>query len=319
MNMEYKEDILKNGFEQTIIHQPSDYEGEVIATLIRKQGIAASTKAVLYIHGFNDYFFQEQLADEFIKNGFHFYALDLRKYGRSILTNQKKNNLRSLSEYYPDIDEALSIIKKEGNKEVVLFGHSTGALIITLYAKVRKEKSLFDALICNSPFYDFNGPLFQKKTLLPMLSLLGRLNPDLALPIGFSKFYGKSLHTSEFGEWDYNLLWKPHLAHSINAGWVSAIHQAHLQFSKGISISKPILILHSAKSVYLSKWSDEMFEGDAILSVKDIVEKSKLIQSPNKELVCFKGGIHDLILSKKLVRDSVYKTIFEWLDKNLNL
>src|SRR6478609_1560155 len=219
MDILYKEDVLKNGFEQTVIKQRNDYEGNVTTTLIRKLGFTKSTKAILCIHGFNDYFFQEVIADEFVKKGYHFYALDLRKYGRSILKNHKPNNVRHLSEYYEDIDQALAIIRKEGNSKVVLYGHSTGGLIITLYAAARKDSPLFDVLICNSPFYDFNLSWIQKKTVIPLLSFLGRMNPNLALPIGFSKFYGKSLHISDYGEWDYNLKWKPHMAPSINAGW----------------------------------------------------------------------------------------------------
>jgi alpha-beta hydrolase superfamily lysophospholipase len=317
MKIHYTEDVLMDGFEQTVITQQDDYEGLVTATLIRKRGLTSSNKAILCIHGFNDYFFQKVIAEEFIKKGYHFYALDLRKYGRSILQNHKPNNMKQLSEYYEDIDKALQIIKEEGGKQVALYGHSTGGLIISLYAALRKESTLFDVLICNSPFYDFNVPWIQKKTVIPILSFLGRIYPNLVLPIGFSKFYGKSLHKNDFGEWDYNLLWKPHVAPAINAGWVNAIHQGHLEISKGISVAQPILILHSSKSVYPKKWSEEMFAGDAILNVNDIIKKSKLIKSTNKEVVGFKGAIHDLVLSKKPVRNLVFKTIFEWLENYL--
>ena len=93
--MQYVKDVLKNEFEQTTIFQPDDYEGKVTATLIRKKCETFSTKAILCIHGFNDYFFQEIIAEEFLNTGYHFYALDLRKYGRSILENQKPNNVRN--------------------------------------------------------------------------------------------------------------------------------------------------------------------------------------------------------------------------------
>jgi len=39
--------------------------------------------AVLYVHGFTDYFFQTGLADFFAARGLRFYALDLRKCGRA--------------------------------------------------------------------------------------------------------------------------------------------------------------------------------------------------------------------------------------------
>lgn len=318
MNIHYTEDVLKNGFEQTTIVQPDDYEGKVTTTLIRKRSELPLVKGILYIHGFNDYFFQKIIADEFLKAGYQFYALDLRKYGRSFLQNHKPNNVRNLSEYYADIDSALSIIKDEGCEQIVLYGHSTGGLIITLYAEERKGKEQFDALVCNSPFYDFNVPNIQKLMVIPILSFIGRVNPNISLPIGFSKFYGKSLHKSEFGEWDYNLKWKPHAAPSINAGWVNGIHNGHLKIANGISVDKPILIMHSSISVYPLKWSKEMFKGDAILNVDDIVEKSKLIKAPHKDVIGFDNAIHDLVLSRKPTRDIVFKTIFEWLDKFLD-
>ena len=312
--MQYVADVLKNGFEQSTIIQPDDYEGKVTATLIRKRSAKPTAKAILCIHGFNDYFYQRIIADEFLKQGYHFYALDLRKYGRSILQNHKPNNVRNLSEYYEDIDSALSIIEAEGCEQIVLYGHSTGGLIITLYAADRKGKERFDTLVCNSPFYDFNVPWIQKKTVIPILALMGRLNPNIKLPIGFSKFYGKSLHKDDFGEWDYNLQWKPHTAPSINAGWVNAIHNGHLKIADGVSVDKPILIMHSSISVYPLKWSEEMFRGDAILSVDDIVEKSKLIDSPHKDIIGFTDAIHDLVLSRKPTRNLVFETVFEWLD-----
>ena len=317
INMQYEEDILKNGFEQMTILQPDDFEGKVTTTLIRKRGSLKATKAILCIHGFNDYFFQDIIADAFLAKGYHFYALDLRKYGRSILQNHRANNVRDLSEYYGDIDRALAIIKEEGSQKVVLYGHSTGGLIITLYASDRKESTLFDVLICNSPFYDFNVPWIQKKTVIPMLSYLGRLNPNIVLPIGFSKFYGKSLHKNDFGEWDYNLQWKPHVAPSINAGWINGIHKGHLKIENGVSVHKPILVLHSIQSVNPKHWCEEMFEGDAILNVDDITKKAKLIDSPHKEVMGFKGAIHDLVLSRKPVRNLVFEAIFEWLDTYL--
>ncbi len=317
MDLKYIEDVLKNGFEQATIVQPDDFEGKVTTTLIRKRNTELTSKAILCIHGFNDYFFQKIIADHFLKKGYHFYALDLRKYGRSILPDQKINNMRDIAEYYQDLDVALSIIKKEGNTKVVLYGHSTGGILVTLYAEHCRGRELFDAIVCNSPFYDFNISWILKKTILPLLALLGKLNPQISLPIGFSKLYGKSLHKDDFGEWDYNLKWKPHLAPSINAGWVNAIHQAHLKIARGVTINVPILILHSDKSVYPKVWNEEMFQGDAILNVTDIINKSKKIKAPQKDIITVENAMHDMVLSKKPVREKVFSIIFEWLDRNL--
>jgi alpha-beta hydrolase superfamily lysophospholipase len=160
-------------------------------------------------------------------------------------------------------------------------------------------------------------PWIQKKTIIPILGLLGRLNSDINLPIGFSRFYGKSLHENDFGEWNYNLKWKPHVAPSINAGWVNAIYQGHKKIANGIIINKPILILHSLKSIYPEEWSEELFTGDAILNVVDIKEKSKLINASQKEVIAVDNTIHDMVLSRKPAREKVFEVIFDWLDTHL--
>lgn len=315
--IKYIGDVLKNGFEQATIMQPDDYEGKVVTTLIRKRNIEFSSKAVLYVHGFNDYFFQKEMAEAFIEKGYHFYAVDLRKYGRSILPNQKMNNLKCISEYYEDLDAALSILKKEKNEKIVLSGHSTGGLIVTLYAAERKGRELFDLIFCNSPFYDMNMPAYQKKILLPMISFVGRIVPNLPIIGSFSEYYGMSLHKTDFGEWEYDLGWKPHIAPTLNVGWINAIHQGHLKMAKALKIDKSILVLHSKKSIYISKWDDEIFSGDAILNVNDIREKALNIIAPKRDVIAIDGAIHDMVLSKKSVREFVLKTVFDWLEKNL--
>ena len=47
----YAPDILGAGYEQLTLNFPDDYEGKVVATLVRKS-LSTDSKAVLYIHGF---------------------------------------------------------------------------------------------------------------------------------------------------------------------------------------------------------------------------------------------------------------------------
>lgn len=311
----YQSDYLGNEFEYATIAQPDDYEGKVVATIIRKQCSRPSTKAVLYVHGFNDYFFQSEMAHKFNEKGFHFYAIDLRKYGRSILPHQKSNNMRSLTEYFEDLDAALEIMEQEGNKQVVLSGHSTGGLLVTLYASQRIGKEKFEAFFCNSPFYAMNMPGYQKRLLLPLVALFGTYFPEVLLPGKISEWYGHSLHSEKKGEWDYNLAWKPHLVPALNAGWINAIYQGHAQIKKGIILTRPILVMHSHQSIYSKDWKASFFEGDAILNVKDIKAGAEKILAPKRKIHEVNGGMHDLILSPLQVRERVYLVLFEWLEQ----
>jgi len=63
---------------------------------------------VLYIHGWVDYFYQTHLAAFFESQGYRFYALDLRKYGRSLRDWQTPGYVDSLSIYDEDINAALT-------------------------------------------------------------------------------------------------------------------------------------------------------------------------------------------------------------------
>jgi len=310
---QYREDILKNGFEQQTIRLDDDYEGKVIATLIRRQSINKSDKAILYIHGFNDYFFQKEMAYEFNAHNFNFYALDLRKYGRSYLSHQKFNDARDLRDYFEEILLALDIIRREDNNKVIISGHSTGGLILALFAKDFTGKGIFDGLVLNSPFYEFNKSWFVKK-LISFISPIGKLFPKIKIPGGFSKEYGENLHRSFSGEWDYNLEWKPNVAPRVSLGWIRAIYIAQQELKNGVNIYEPVMVLHSSDSMKNMSDTKQIRSMDAILNVADIERTARKING-NVTVEAIKGGIHDLILSAEPVRKAVYQTIFNWLNR----
>ena len=80
------------------------------ATLISATCEMPSSKAILYVHGYVDYFFQTHMAERFVREGWNFYALDLRKYGRSLLPHQHAYYCRDLREYFPEDDLAIEQI-----------------------------------------------------------------------------------------------------------------------------------------------------------------------------------------------------------------
>lgn len=313
--VQYTPDVLGSGFESATIQQPDDYEGKVTCTLIRKLPATPAQKAVLYIHGFNDYFFQEEMARQYNDHGYAFYAVDLRKYGRSWLPNQKFNNVRDLQEYFADIDTALKIIQHEGGRFTVLSGHSTGGLIVTYYAQQHRNSRRFQALFLNSPFFDFNAPQPTAQTPIPEISKIGERYPDSLRKSGLSTLYGESLHQNYRGEWNYNLNWKPLIAPPVNFGWIHAIYTAQENVRHGKKIRKPVLVMRSDNTVRISSWSDQMFTGDAVLDVADIAEGAARLGKRTTTIV-IPQGMHDLVLSRKPVREKVYQELFNWLSQS---
>ena len=311
---QYQEDILGVGFEKLTLNFPNDYEGAVEATLIRKKSGQTSKKAVLYIHGFIDYFFQTVMAEQFNQHGFDFYALDLRKYGRSLLPHQKAYYVKDLREYDAEITQALNIIQSENHDSVLLCGHSTGGLITTLYAAHHPNHPIIKALWANSPFYDFNMNALKKKLLLPKISKLGQYLPNLQFPSELNPFYVTSIHQSLKGEWDFNLDWKPTHYSKVYLSFIHAIFEAQKEIHRGARLKVPALIIHSDRTSFPKKFNKDAQTTDVILDVKDIEKYAKKLQG-NFNVMTIKSGIHDLVLSKPHVRAEVYSKLFNWLNR----
>jgi alpha-beta hydrolase superfamily lysophospholipase len=294
----------------------SDCEGEVFCTLVSAGNIPQYDRNVLYIHGFSDYFFQTEMAGQFQRNGYNFYALDLRKCGRSIRPWQTPYNLYDIRDYYEDIDAAIALIQKETKGKLVLLGHSTGGLALSIYLHDRLEIAV-NALVLNSPFLELNINPVLKKTGLPLVAFLGKFFPNIQIKKGLSLNYGYSISKKRYGEWEYDEKWKPVAVSEVRVSWLRAIYKAQCKLHKGLAIGCPVLVMRSGESFKSKYWSDKFKESDAVLNVEHIRKYAPLLGKNVTEAVICKG-LHDLFLSAPEVRTEVYKRMFEWLDKTVS-
>ncbi|QBQ39886.1 alpha/beta hydrolase [Sphingobacterium psychroaquaticum] len=310
----FQEDILGYPYEQARLDLPDDYEGSVHAVLVRKKAPLESKKAVLYVHGYIDYFFQTEMADQFNMHGYHFYALDLRKYGRAHLSHQGYYRVRNLKEYDEEINRSLAIMKQEGHDSVILCGHSTGGLVLTYFAARHPNHPLVKGLWCNSPFYDFNVGSLTKTIGIPLVSALATLFPNLPIPNGMNAQYAKSLHQEHKGEWNFDLTWKPLDYTYSDASFIRAVHQAQRYIQQGVHLTVPTLIMHGAQSSFSKKWDKHSQSSDLVLNVRDIARYANKLKG-DITILPIENGIHDLVLSKEEVRTQVYLALFAWLRK----
>ena len=302
------------GFEVHRMHFPDDYDGPVVSTLIRAKQQPDSKTAVLYIHGYMDYFFQTHLAEEFIQHGYCFYALDLRKYGRSLLDAKHPNFCKNIEEYFEDISEAIRIITEEAAcRKLFLMAHSTGGLTSSLYAANGQYRDRIDGLILNSAFFDFNTQ-GARRALIHTFAESGKLFPFLPFHEKKPLPYMLSIAKAHHGEWEMNLEWRKIEGFPIYSGWLQAIKKAHAQVRAGLDIQCPILSMYADKSIYGRTYGPEFHTGDAVLSVSEIKEGSRHL-GKNVTCVEIKDGLHDLFLSRRDVREEVFKQMFLWLDK----
>ncbi|WP_422754941.1 alpha/beta hydrolase [Micromonospora sp. WMMD708] len=309
-----EQDVLGPPYERQTIDLGTDDEGPVVATLVRRRAERPTGRAVLYVHGFVDYFFQTHLADFYAERRWDFYALDLRKYGRSLLPHQTPNFCRDLSDYFPELDAAAKIIRDEAGHDTLLaMGHSTGGLIISLWAHARRDAAAVDGLVLNSPFFDLNAPWLVRRPLAAAVSRLGRRAPHRILPFGLGTVYGESLHADHRGEWTYDLAWKPLAGFPVRAGWLAAIRSAQRQLRAGLDIPVPVLVACSTRSFRGTRWHDSAALADAVLDVEHMVRWAPRL-GRHVTVARFDGGKHDLVLSGPAVRERVFTEVGRWAD-----
>jgi len=289
--MAWKPDRLLPGFESLELEFPDDYDGRVVATLVRLPVPEAPRGPVLYVHGFIDYFFQRHMAGRFAAEGYAFYALDLRKHGRSLLAHQHPCFCKDIAEYFPDIDGAL----REIGAPVLLAGHSTGGLVCALYKKRGEERDQAHALWLNSPFFDWRGERLAK---LRVARFLGQWLPFLNNPRAVSPAYVRSLHQNWQGEWNFDLALKPLMGFPAYFGWVRAIFAAHAEVHAGLALDCPVLSMHSD-------------EADMVLDWRQVARWSRTL-GERVSVLAFPGGLHDLVLSRAEVREDVFSQLFAW-------
>jgi len=293
--MAWQPDRLLPGFEALELPAPDDYDGRVVATLVRLPASMAPQGAVrgivLYVHGFIDYFFQRHMAERFAAEGYAFHALDLRKHGRSLLAHQHPCFCKDISEYHEDLTRALEAI----GGPVLLAGHSTGGLVCALYCAEGPLKDRIRSLWLNSPFFDWKDA-FRRK--LKIAAFLGRFRPFMNDSRAVLPAYVRSLHRNWSGEWEFDLTLKPEYGFPAYFGWVRAIFAAHARVHRGLKLGIPVLSMHSD-------------EGDIVLDWKQVARWSRTLGS-RTTVLSFPGGLHDLVLSRREIRDAVFSQLFAW-------
>jgi alpha-beta hydrolase superfamily lysophospholipase len=287
-------DRLLPGFESLELAFPQDYDGPVVATLVRLPGGDARRGAVLYVHGYTDYFFQRHMAERFAAEGYAFHALDLRKHGRSLRPPQHPNFCKHINEYFADITRAI----EEIGAPVLLVGHSTGGLICSLYAdECGRQGSLRErvsALWLNSPFFDWRLPDW-KRPQIHIAAAIGRFSPFTKSPEALPRGYTESLLAAG---WVFDARLKPVEGFPVFLGWVAAICDAHDKVQRGLAIGCPVLSMHSD-------------EADVVLDWRHVAKYSRGL-GDEVTVLAFPGGLHDLVCSRREIREEVFRQLFSW-------
>lgn len=306
-------DVLGPDYRAETFSLPPDEEGPVVATLVRRDPEAPTGRAVLHVHGFADYFFHTEYAEWWTARGYTFYALDLRKYGRSLREHQTPHYVADLGEYFPEIDLAWwRITERDGHREVIVSAHSTGGLTVPLWARERRPDRLA-ALVLNSPWFDMQGAAWLRGPAARVaIERIGTSRPMQQIPRRVNDVYGRSLHRDHGGEWDYDLSWKPLESRPVYVGWLRAVRRGHAQLHSGLDLTCPTLVLSSGTSWFGEQTDETAASHDIVLDVQQIRHWASSV-GRHVTSVAVEGAIHDVVLSRPAVRAQVYDVLATWL------
>lgn len=308
------DDVLP-GHQRLVLELPlaSPASGEpadqpLAGSLIRRR-IPTGPRAVLYLHGWSDYYFQTHLGQWFEDQGFDFYAVELRRYGRNLMPGQLGGYITDLADYDQELDAALAVLRAD-HDQVTLMGHSTGGLISALWADRRPGE--LHGLILNSPWLDLQGSAMLKAITGPVMTQLSGRYPTRVIPLPESGIYIRSIHSSLDGEWDFDIDLKQHPSFQVRAAWLHAVMAGHDQVAAGLDITTPVLSLISTRSFTGREWAPEAVASDTVLDVDKLARRSVQL-GPLVTVARIRDGLHDLALSSAVPRSAYFAQIERWM------
>ena len=321
-DIQWQPDNLGDGYSQTILELgvDPDGEGQVAAVLVRRdpRDGEVAEGAVLYVHGFSDYFFQTALADFFAARGMAFYALDLRKSGRARRPGQTAHYVSDLALYDDELERALAIVvAAHPGQPVVLAAHSTGGLIVPLWLDRRRASGRVApvaGLVLNSPWFDLQGKPALRGPVTQALRVLSRAQPMRVFK-AMPGVYGRTLHTSGTGEWDFDVALKPLDGFPVTMGWLNAVRRGHAQLHHGLDVGVPSLVLRSTRSDFSPQYTEVSDRADTVLDVTQIARWAGCLGGETT-VVPIDGARHDVFLSLAEPRERAYATVDGWLKQH---
>ncbi|MFF2841693.1 alpha/beta hydrolase [Paenarthrobacter sp. NPDC057981] len=322
--MEWTPDILGKDFQSCGFEAAGPDGVTRHATLVRHRTEGTSTSdrgsgrasygAVLFLHGWSDYFFNTELARFWAGQGYDFYALDMHNHGRSLQSNTPGGYVADLRYYDAEIDRAMELIRddRSGYPEgtLTLMGHSTGGLVAALWASRHPGQVQF--LILDSPWLEMHGSSLVRRAAHAMVAPLARFRPETVLRLPERGFYFRSISSSAEGEWVLDEQYRPPFAFPVRAGWLSAVFAGHSQVSRGLNLEIPVLVLTSAASANGMVWQESMRRSDAVLDV-GIIALRAMALGRTVTLERIDGGLHDVFLSAPEVRKDAYERLARWI------
>ena len=172
-------------------HNKRNEHERAALTIKQREG---NDQALIWIPGRNDSFYHVHILDRLLEDAkMDLFALDLRRCGRAKLAPDGvtecvppllAHDSHDFEEYFEELDAVMDFLKRPGDfdpnaeslqdtccgrengyRKVVMYAHSTGALVAALYENRGRSSENIDGYIFNSPFWEWNQPWYETLVL----------------------------------------------------------------------------------------------------------------------------------------------------------
>jgi len=243
---------------------------------------------IVIIHGFNSHGgYYQWAAEQFIKNNYEVYAIDLRGRGKS---DGERFYASDYHNYISDIDELVSIAKDtHPGLPFFVLGHSAGGVLSSIYMLEHQDR--VNGFICESFAFQIPAPDF----VLAVLKGISHIAPHAHVLKLKNEDFSRDVAMVDYMNND------PLIAHEVQpTKTVQQMVLADERLKKEFSlITVPLLIIHGTADRATKPEGSQEFYNHA--------------GSVDKTLKLYEGHYHDLLLDTD--KEVVMTDILDWLDK----
>ena len=207
------------------------------------------------------------------------------------------------------LEDAAHMEPDPGRRKLLLVGHSTGGLVLSLW--VSRHPGWADGVVLNSPWLEFQTRNIGRRLLEPGVRVHAALAPQNRMVNVDLGLYTRSISSRFDGEWDYDPTLRSDVGWHATPAWLSAILQGQEAVARGLGITVPVLALFSASSSLPLVWSEAAMHTDTVLDVVGVARRSADLGS-HVTIVRVEGALHDVTLSSAPVREVVWTETERW-------
>ncbi|VVU94303.1 Serine aminopeptidase, S33 [seawater metagenome] len=267
-------------------------------------------KAIVWISGYNDFFYHIYVADRILENNMDLWIIEFDNFGENLNKKNTPLHIENISDLILQVKETIKFQQKEKEYEKrYLYGHSLGGLIALMYSK--KYPKEINGLILNSPLLHCSvSSIFLTYILILCTIILGKIPKVNEIKI--SKKSNKEIieKIQESHYLDFNMfVINPSIS-------LKLMHDIYNEISKlkNSKIKCNIPTIMFSNNYNYSRKSNEV-KGEHILNVKKMEDYSyKFIQ--NLKIYKVDNGLHDIFSSDPIIIKECLDVLISWSKNN---